>query len=132
LDEKTLAACLAYLDLNPVRATMADTPEDSNYTSVQRRIRQAISGSEGSAQQPRESMPFVGNPQEQMPKGLPFRLTDYLKPVDWTGRQLREGKRGSIPENLPPLLGRLQIDPKYWLYLTGHVPRMTCVRRTEI
>ncbi len=35
LDEKALAAYLAYVDLNPIRAKMADTPEGSDYTSVQ-------------------------------------------------------------------------------------------------
>jgi REP element-mobilizing transposase RayT len=117
LDEKALAACLAYVDLNPVRAGMTDTPEDSDYTSIQRRIRHALSEPDGQAQQPPELMPFVGNPRAEMPKGLPFRLTDYLELVDWTGRHLREDKRGVIPADLPPVLERLQIDPKYWLYL---------------
>lgn len=115
LDEKALAACLAYVDLNPVRAAMADTPEESDYTSVQRRIRRAIVRTK----QPPELMPFVGNPRTEMPKGLPFRLSDYLELVDWTGRQLREGKRGAIAGDLPPILERLQIDPKHWLYLSG-------------
>jgi hypothetical protein len=29
-------ACLAYVDLNPIRAGLAMTPESSDYTSVQR------------------------------------------------------------------------------------------------
>jgi len=32
-------ACLAYVDLNPVGAMIAETPEESDYTSIQRRIR---------------------------------------------------------------------------------------------
>ena len=38
LDEATLLACAAYVDLNPIRAAMAETLEHSHYTSVQRRI----------------------------------------------------------------------------------------------
>jgi REP element-mobilizing transposase RayT len=43
LDEKALAACLAYVDLNPIRAGMARTPESSDYTSIQRLFDPALS-----------------------------------------------------------------------------------------
>lgn len=49
-------------------------------------------------------MPFAGYEHKDMPFGLPFRLTDYLELVDWTGRLIRENKRGSIHSNLPPIL----------------------------
>jgi hypothetical protein len=38
LDEAALLACAAYVDLNPIRAAMAETLEQSDYTLVQRRI----------------------------------------------------------------------------------------------
>ena len=38
LDEQALAACMAYVDLNPVRARMARTPEQSEHTSIQQHI----------------------------------------------------------------------------------------------
>ncbi|WP_133511163.1 hypothetical protein [Candidatus Thiosymbion oneisti] len=38
LDEKALPAAMAYVDLNPVRAGLAETPEASDYTSIQERI----------------------------------------------------------------------------------------------
>lgn len=38
LDETAILACSAYIDLNIIRAAMAETLETSDYTSVQRRI----------------------------------------------------------------------------------------------
>jgi REP element-mobilizing transposase RayT len=38
LDEKAILAAMAYVDLNPVRAGMAATPEDSEYTSIKERL----------------------------------------------------------------------------------------------
>lgn len=115
LDEKALAACLAYVDLNPVRASMAPTPEASDFTSVRKRIQQRTTDSQS---QPHHLHPFAGNPRENMPKGLPFRLDDYLELVDWTGRQLRNDKRGAISQTLPPILDRLEIEPKHWLLMS--------------
>ena len=114
LDEKALAACLAYVDLNPIRAKMADTPESSQHTSIQRRISSAISTP---IEQPSDLMSFVGNPREPMPKGLPFRLEDYLNLVDLTGRVIRDDKRGAISPTFSPILERLDIETKHWLFM---------------
>ena len=122
LDEAALAACLAYVDLNPIRAQMAKAPDTSEHTSIQQRIRTAQTAHSPNhlTQQTKGLLPFAGYPRQDMPKGLPFRLTDYLELVDWTGRILREDKRGAVDESLPPILERLNIEPKHWLYLTKH------------
>jgi hypothetical protein len=46
---------------------------------------------------------------------LPVSLGDYLKLLDWTGRQSRQDKRGPIPSELAPILERLQIAGESWL-----------------
>jgi hypothetical protein len=122
LDEKALAACMAYVDLNPVRAGLAKTPEQSEYTSIEERIRREKphTSQPDAADIPSGLLPFVGYPREEMPKGLPFRLNDYLELIDWTGRSILEHKRGYIPSDQPPILERLQIDPKHWLYMSEH------------
>ncbi len=120
LDEKALAACLAYVDLNPVRAKMADTPEDSEYTSVKTRAEKAKSAHSPNHpnQQEKSLMPFIGNPRQDMPDGLPFKLTDYLELVELTGRVIREDKRGHIEKHQPPILQRLDIEAESWMKMT--------------
>ena len=120
LDEKALAACMAYVDLNPIRARMAKTPEQSDHTSIQQRIKKAINTQQPGRKvgQPEALFPFVGNPRKDMPQGLPFQLNDYLELVDWSGRILRENKKGAIPEHLPGILQRLDMDAKQFIYLT--------------
>ena len=113
LDEAALIACMAYVDLNPVRAKMAETPEKSDYTSVKQRVAKARQ-----AKQPKTLHPFVGNPRKEMPQGLPFKLKEYLQLVDETGRIVRHDKRGSISEVQSPILQRLGVSSENWLALS--------------
>ena len=113
LDEAALAACMAYVDLNPVRAGIAETPESSAHTSVKTRVTLTLKG-----KQPTHLLPFVGNHRKDMPKGLPFELTDYLELIELTGRCIRTDKAGHIAQNQPVLLQRLRISPENWLTLS--------------
>ena len=112
LDEAAILTCMAYVDLNPIRADMAETLEESDYTSIQERVEQ-VSGSDA-RKQPDRLMPFRS--QGQNPdKALPYILHDYLELVDWSGRAVRSDKKGSIPSDIPPILARLGIDSDEWL-----------------
>ena len=44
-------------------------------------------------------------------------LDRYLQLLDWTGRELRSDKRGSIPKDLDPMLERLHCSRETWLDL---------------
>ena len=122
LDDAALMACMAYVDLNPIRAKMANTPESSAYTSVRKRIQKARSTHAPNHPQQQMSglFPFVGYPRTEMPKGLPFRLTDYLELVELGGRIFRDDNRGAIDALASPILERLNMEPKHWAYLIQH------------
>jgi REP element-mobilizing transposase RayT len=119
LDEAALVACMAYVDLNPIRAKMAKTPEDSQHTSIQQRIKAANSG-----KQPQTLAPFVGNSRQNIPKGLPFDLKDYVQLVELTGRCIREDKCGYIENDQQSILNRLNISAENWLFLTTQFRRL--------
>jgi len=76
--------------------------------------------------QPPDLFPFVGGVREGMPDGLPFYLADYLDPVNWTGRAVREDKRGAIAEDLPPILERIGITPAARLELAQDFETTFC------
>ncbi len=101
LDERAVLACMAYVDLNPIRAAIASTPEASDYTSIQARIRQP---------EDHHLLPFADEPVREGAMPLPYGLKDYLDLVDWAGRSVSTAKRGAIPTNAPPILERLSLQ----------------------
>ncbi|WP_439834557.1 hypothetical protein [Aeromonas enteropelogenes] len=100
-------ACMTYVELNPIRAKLAETPEESDYTSISQRL-----GRAQTTELPPLLLPFA---QKGEPRSLPYTFTDYLILVDWTGRAIRGDKRGYIPEALSPILQRLQLNGEDWL-----------------
>ncbi|NRB26047.1 transposase [Shewanella sp.] len=114
LDEAAVLTCMAYVDLNPIRAKMALIPEKSDYTSIQARIKAALKG-----EQPKSLLTFIGNEKNNQPKGVNFELQDYLQLVDETGRIIREDKRGSISTSSSKILNRLNISPDNWIKMTS-------------
>ena len=76
LDERALLTCMAYVDLNPIRAGMAKTLETSDYTAVQARIQKT----RGQASQ----LPLVPfeDEFETDQTALPYYLRHYLELVD--------------------------------------------------
>jgi len=130
LDEAAILSAMAYVDLNPIRAGIAETPETSEHTSVAERI--AALGLEAAHRVPAEGseavppaatrvpawceslplqplMPFDAT--ARLPQAIPFGLEEYLELVEITGRCQRPDKRGLIEASVPRLLERLNIDP---------------------
>jgi hypothetical protein len=118
---------MVYVVLNPIRAAMANTPEESDYTSIQERVASrfdlAAAIHEQTEQQtliqfnlPLKSLaPFKETDTGEEQQGIPFAFKDYLQLMDYTGKLIRDDKRGFISGHLPPILERIQFDPKQWI-----------------
>jgi len=126
LDEKALISCMAYVDLNPIRAGMSSSLEESDYTSIQKRIKQFKSHQRyltalkikskttdySVPEQPGALMPLVNRSDTN---DIPFCLNDYLELVDWSGRHIDPRKTGYIDSSTPKVLITLGIDTDDWL-----------------
>ena len=139
VDQAALISCLVYVDLNPIRAKLADRPENSEYTSVRERIRarqnflkaNGLEPDHTAAISPALTRALQGGPEDALhiapmancvigdPQALDaprsLSLDDYLELVDATGRIIRSDKRGHIPTHLQPILARLNLDVASWL-----------------
>ena len=140
LDQPALIAAMVYVDLNPVRAKMADRPETSDFTAGQRRIgarnrhaaatkiveREPVkaaavlakAGLHAGARHAEDGLWLC--PLERCQAGEPLAnqrisVDDYLTLLDATGRLIKAGKRGAIPPELAPILARLDLSVESWL-----------------
>lgn len=185
LDDAAVLAGMIYVDLNPIRAGLARTPEESDFTSAKERIdmlreRRALEARLAEARNRagdprplgqalvdpalREMQRLMDTrrgrdgkawltPMRRLPEGsgagegtrgaghgfedrgnesieggclratcsaggkgaLPMTDGEYFVVLDWTGRQLRAGKRGVIPSDVAPILERLDIEASRWV-----------------
>jgi REP element-mobilizing transposase RayT len=136
LDETALLTCMMYVDLNPIRAGVSETPETSDYTSIQERLmaiaKKAKNNNTSKSSKPHNRntnaimpavrlLPFIDNDRQQRYKtGIPFPLKDYVELIDWTGRAVRDDKKGAIPDHIAPILERLQLNEREWLTNVTH------------
>ena len=145
IDEQSVLACAVYVDLNWIRACMAETVELSNYTSAQRRVQSLNAEKKARKQRGRSNQPrqkradfFLApvdlaeatkapGPQASVEgnrcseKGfLSMNSADYLELLDWSARHVAHGKKGKTPCNLPPILNRLGLPTTVWLELVAN------------
>ena len=71
LDQAALISCMAYVDLNPIRACVADKPETSDYTGIQDRIGQRQTFKKQQRQRTRARKNLSNKNQRPKPRSLP-------------------------------------------------------------
>jgi len=117
LDEAALISCMAYVDLNPIRSKMCNTLEQSEFTSIQERLRAFAQNR--SKRRSGWLVPFDIKTASKTAV-LPIRQTDYFALVNWMGRAVRNDKRGAIPPSVKSILYELGVEEDGWLKSTQH------------
>ena len=127
LDDCALLSCMAYVDLNPVRAGLATSLKDSNFTSIQERLRAVRSSTEyyGSMRSRLWLVPFSpGDKPAELSSVIRYGFRDYLNLVEHTGRQVKSGKRGHIAGGGGSLLRQLGLSCDQWIALSLELQAM--------
>ena len=120
LDENAILTCMAYVDLNPIRAKMSSSVEESEFTSIFERIHEKSHHAENKDKNHSKPLiKFVGAEHKHQGQGVCFNLIDYIELVDWTGRVIRDDKRGAISSEIPNLINSLGLDTDTWLKLAN-------------
>ncbi len=108
LDDTAVLSAMTYVDLNPVRARICDSLEDSAHTSARARL-DSIEKDPHLIDQPLAAVLGL--------RGfgvLPLKQRDYLELVDHTGRRIHPGKRGAISGPPPAALTRIGYTADQW------------------
>lgn len=113
LGDVALAACMAYVDLNPIRANIANTVEDSNFTSIKLRANFANRG-----KQPDSLMRLSNSSNSRSTKVLPFEYKDYLAILKVARKGIKNEGNGFVTTKQQSIFRNLGIKPENWILIT--------------
>ena len=96
---------MAYVDLNPIRAGMASSPEASDHSSIKARLVGLRADMIDTTLEP------LAGPASN---ALPLSLGKYLELADWTGGIVCPDERGALDAAAPPILRKLDLRETAW------------------
>jgi hypothetical protein len=136
LDEAALLTCMSYVDLNPMRAGMAGSLEESEFTSIQQRLQEAAREQQAEqekcqedheeaegrmvppSQRPHrpELSPFARPGEIDAEDVLPVEFGQYVELLAATGALVRGGSEAAkLPERSRQVLNKPGIDSDHWV-----------------
>jgi putative transposase len=107
LDEGAALTCMAYVDLNPIRAGIAKSLPESHHTGIQKRLN---SLSETEINTTIKSL--AGKVKNRT---MTLKLKDYIELVEWTGKAIVYPNKGQLPSHLLTTFQHLNLNQDNWL-----------------
>ncbi|MCO7223529.1 transposase [Pleionea sp. CnH1-48] len=108
LDEGAVLSCMAYVDLNPVRAKITQKLEESHHTSIKQRLNDITDDKSLN-----ETLLPVSGSVKQITQNISNR--DYINLVEWAGKAIVHPNKASIPKEAQSVLERLNLQSNHWL-----------------
>jgi len=144
LDEAGLLTCMTYVDLNPIRAGIAGSLEDSDFTSIQQRLAERAgtaitTGQEAgrpSARKRPALLGFAKDGAEEEPLTIDFE--SYVDLLAATGVVLQAGEgTPGLPDRTRRTLERVGVNREHWIeavrdYRQRFFSMVGCVHRIEV
>ncbi len=119
LDEGAALTCMAYVDLNPIRAGIAKSLPESEHTAIRRRLTTL------SPEELNQTIKAVAGQVKN--RTMVLKLKDYIELVEWTGNAIVYPNKSKLPPHLSNTLEHLNLQQENWLnqvqFFGGHYYR---------
>lgn len=109
LDETAVLSCMAYVDLNPIRAGIVEELQYSLHTSIKKRIENLKTNN---SLINKNIKPFASSSNHQ---SINIKLNDYIELVEWAGRSIVHPNKAKMPAHINSLLSSFNLQPEHWL-----------------
>jgi REP element-mobilizing transposase RayT len=120
LDQKALLSCMTYVDLNPLRAGIARTLKELDFTSIQERFRNLAHSTTGGANRYNKTslLPF-NDAATGSSDHIPYSLRSYIELLELTAGLVQPNSNESrIRQREPPALEALNLSKDQWRELS--------------
>lgn len=128
LDDAGVLTCMAYVDLNPIRAGIAASLEESHFTSIRQRLAERVAEIGPMPSSP-AALRVAGGPARRLAlapfremgrllndRALPVELDDYIDLLTGTGAALCSGNQAHpLPARAARILQAAGIRSEHWL-----------------